>query len=652
MIDFNDAGKQGAVFEDAEDRRARISGGLKNRIRDLVKYLYPKAVFSGQDARIGDVSGARGSSLSIALAPYDKAGMWIDHAEHGERGDALALWARVHSIDIHRDFARVLTECEAWLGGSPPAAAQARHEIEAAKPAEPEPTKELEHIYVYRSAEGEKLCEIRRYRLSNGEKTFLPITDGVPRMPDVRPLYGLDKWKEASRIVIVEGEKCVDALDSIGVHATSAMGGSGTDIAKTDWAPLSGREILLWPDNDSAGRNYMDRLFAHLVAAGQDVRIIPVPEAAKAKWDAADAVEEGVNIQALLKVASTSSHGLRGYWLEEIAYAYEPELVEGLIPAHGVGVVYGPSSAGKSFVTVDWAMTIASGGKVLNRFTEAVGVLYFAAEGQAGLRKRLVAVRQARDMDDVVLPFNYLPALLDLSRAETGDIERLCLYAQEASVEMALRGRALRVVIVDTLAAAAPSADENAQKDMGPVMLAFHRMAQRLDAVVILVAHTGKDITRGLRGWSGIRANADFAIECRVDKDEETGETTRRSLWFEKCKDGPDGFVLADYVLRQVKLGVKRSSEPDTTCIVDWQPPQLAVQKAVRPYSGPLQRIIDMLQNESKTTIEVAAELGVDRSNAGKKLRKLEQDGAIFTRDDGPRKIWVLCNDGLPSSKQ
>jgi hypothetical protein len=127
-----------------------------------------------------------------------------------------------------------------------------------------------------------------------------------------------------------------------------------------------------------------------------------------------------------------------------------------------------------------------------------------------------------------------------------------------------------------TLAAAAPSADENVSRDMGPVMLSFHRMAADLGCVVILVAHTGKDVARGLRGWSGIRANVDFAIECRVEKDEETGETVSRRLWFEKCKDGPDGFVLAEYHLKTTFLGPKPSGEQDTTCWVDYSAPPKA----------------------------------------------------------------------------
>ena len=649
MIDFNSAPRQG-VLEDATLKRERVRKGLQARVREFVRYLYPRAVMTPRDARIGDASGARGYSMSISLTADETAGRYIDHANGNEKGDIFGLYAVAHNLDPHRDFPQILAECDQWLGGAPAPRAEVRHKVEAAKPVEPEPTSTIEAKYVYRDKAGKKVCEVARMALSNGKKTFV-VPGG---MPTPRPLYGLERWHTSAFVVLVEGEKCADALTSIGVDATTLMGGSSTIIDKSDLTPLAGKTVILWPDNDAPGFKLMDDLAGPLAAIGCIVQRLNPPAGKPDKWDAADGVAEGFDVVGFLKARdepAPPAHGLAGQWIDDIAYAYEPELIEGLIPSNGVGVIYGPSSAGKSFITVDWAMRIASGGRVLGRFTEASGVLYFAAEGQGGLRKRLVAARQAHGLDEVVIPLNYLPALLDLSRTETGDVEKLSLYAEDVAREMKSRGAPLRIVVIDTLAAAAPSADENTQKDMGPIMLAFHRMANRLGAVVLLVAHTGKDVVRGLRGWSGIRANADFAIECRVDKDEDTGETSRRSLWLEKAKDGRDGFTLSDYALRVVEMGTKRSGEPDTTCRVDYVAPApvTASGKAPQAFTGAYKTIMDFLATEPKTTMEVAAELSIDRSNAFKKLRLLERDGAIFSRLDGARSIWVVCNDGLHS---
>lgn len=56
---------------------------------------------------------------------------------------------------------------------------------------------------------------------------------------------------------MTEGEKCADALCKCGQLATTSAGGAKSPH-KTNWAPLAGREVILVPDNDNAGREYRD----------------------------------------------------------------------------------------------------------------------------------------------------------------------------------------------------------------------------------------------------------------------------------------------------------------------------------------------------------------------------------------------------------
>lgn len=670
MIDFNDALPQSVLSNVTElpaVRKARVLRAVQLRIRDLVRTLYPHATGLKSDtARIGGLSGEAGQSLAIALSPINSAGLWKEFNEGGgvrDSGDVFDLYALAHGM-TRRDLPRVVEELDAWCGGSPPAYVQKRHEAMAAKPPPPAKHEEIVSTFPYLSSTGEALFETCRieYRDDAGAKVLRengkPEKIYKPRRPDGSWGYPPGQWSlyripdidRAQDVVLVEGEPCADALNGIGITATTAPGGSSVKPEKVDWRPLAGKSVTLWPDNDPPGMKFMGEIAAHLRTIGCTVRLLAPPPGKPEKWDAADGVAEGFNVVGFLKGEAPPAHGLNGQWIDEIAYAYEPELIEGLIPSRGVGVIFGPSSAGKSFVTVDWAVRIASGSRVLDRFTEPSGVLYFAAEGQGGLRKRLVAARQAHGMDEVVLPFNYLPALLDLSRAETGDVERLCLYAEDVAREMQARGAPLRIVIIDTLAAAAPSADENAQKDMGPIMLAFHRMANRLGAVVLLVAHTGKDVARGLRGWSGIRANADFAIECRVDKDEDTGETSRRSLWLEKAKDGRDGFTLSDYALRVVQMGSKRSGEPDTTCRVDYADPQPAApEPAGKPLSKSARLVMTLLSEGPKFVKELVEETGLKRPTVQLILSDLAVSRHVYAKEADGAKLWyMLENEATP----
>ncbi len=91
------------------------------------------------------------------------------------------------------------------------------------------------------------------------------------------------------------------------------------------------------------------------------------------------------------------------------------------------------------------------------------------------------------------------------------------------------------LVIVDTFAQVTPGANENAGEDMGLALTNAKVLRDVSGAMVLLVHHSGKDATRGARGWSGIKAAMDAEIEV-VKHD--TGE---REIRLTKMKDGDDG---------------------------------------------------------------------------------------------------------------
>lgn len=71
------------------------------------------------------------------------------------------------------------------------------------------------------------------------------------------PLYNVGRVKDASLIVVVEGEKDVHSLHKYNIVAVTSAGGS-KNAQGTNWLPLSGKAVVLWPDNDPAGRDYME----------------------------------------------------------------------------------------------------------------------------------------------------------------------------------------------------------------------------------------------------------------------------------------------------------------------------------------------------------------------------------------------------------
>ena len=91
--------------------------------------------------------------------------------------------------------------------------------------------------------------------------------------PDLQPARSGEQPK--APVVICEGEKAADAAAAIFPQSivTTSSGGAGA-AAKTDWSPLAGRRVLIWPDNDEAGPKYAREVAAILAALDCEVSII------------------------------------------------------------------------------------------------------------------------------------------------------------------------------------------------------------------------------------------------------------------------------------------------------------------------------------------------------------------------------------------
>lgn len=121
----------------------------------------------------------------------------------------------------------------------------------------------LETTYKYTNPETRAVeFTVARYNVE-GRKRFAQIspTNGgwIHRAPQGKlPLYNRARVHDAHSVIVVEGEKPVHALHDIGIVATTSPGGAGK-ANKTDWSPLAGKNVYLWPDNDErdpkTGRN-------------------------------------------------------------------------------------------------------------------------------------------------------------------------------------------------------------------------------------------------------------------------------------------------------------------------------------------------------------------------------------------------------------
>lgn len=360
FFDFNDAPDRIEPCHDKDELRNR----LLDHLEAVLMYLFPNGRRQGSRFVVGNVQGDGGDSLVIELEG-PKRGVWIDFAT-GESGDVLALWAAVRGFALPRDFGELLDDVGDWLVVPSsfipaPAKPSAAHDTLGPHTAK----------WDYRSADGELLACVYRYDTPE-LKQYRPwdVASRQTRMPDPRPLYNLPAVAGANTVVLVEGEKCADALMSLGIVATTAMGGAATALAKTDWAPLAGKTVIFWPDHDEAGARYADTVIPKLLSIGANVRCIHVPADKPKKWDAADAVADGSDIQALLASATPLScrkaerHFDITQWRACERFTGDPQprrwLIEGVFPLAQAALVAAGGGVGKSFLLLALAREVAA----------------------------------------------------------------------------------------------------------------------------------------------------------------------------------------------------------------------------------------------------------------------------------------------------
>lgn len=219
--------------------------------------------------------------------------------------------------------------------------------------------------------------------------------------------------------------------------------------------------------------------------------------------------------------------------------------IKGILPESGLATIYGPSGSGKSFLALDMAEAIASGSRWFGHRTYQRTVVYIALEGEAGYKNRLEAWEMTYGQSPQGISFVLQPFKL----TDATDVASMSTTVPPKSV-----------IIIDTLNRAAPTADENSSKDMGEIIDGAKRLQLATDSLVILVHHTGKDRSRGLRGHSSLHAALDAAIEV-------IHEPPNRAFSVAKAKDGAMGqpfpFSLDSHV-----IGVDTDGDPITSCTI------------------------------------------------------------------------------------
>lgn len=309
---------------------------LKFSLEPLLAKLFPDgpSITTASAFRFG----AKGS-LSVTHCG-EKSGQFYDF-EKGEGGGPLKLiqnrlgmdkqeataWAREFvgvsdNLELPQQSQKKVPsqEPKEWVSLKPPANAPAPSDrqvgdyVETAR-------------YPYKNAKGELLHYVLRLEDKEGNKITPPLSYGYYLGKDEKPhwkmkgfdhgeekrtLYNLDCLEKnpLAPVIVVEGEKTADVapfnlkeeLKNKETIAVTWMGGCGA-VSKTDWTPLAGRDVLIWPDNDKGGFKAAKEIESELFRVGaKEIKTIDrewLSKTFEEKWDLADPWPKGLKCKDL-----------------------------------------------------------------------------------------------------------------------------------------------------------------------------------------------------------------------------------------------------------------------------------------------------------------------------------------------------------------
>lgn len=187
-------------------------------------------------------------------------------------------------------------------------------------------------------------------------------------------------------------------------------------------------------------------------------------------------------------------------------------LITGILPTRSLGVIHGQPGCCKTFLALDWGLSVAKGFDWRGRSVQQGNVVYVLAEGWHGLSSRVEAWKANNGVlsdDRSGVAFLGRPIRL---------IDSCDIAAFGNSIEA--MGVYPTLVVVDTLARNSTGIDENSAKEMGQIISNCDLLRQRFDCAVLLVHHSTKGGLSAptLRGSSALNGAADTVVSVKKDE--------------------------------------------------------------------------------------------------------------------------------------
>jgi hypothetical protein len=368
------------------------------------------------------------------------------------------------------------------------------------------------------------------HRIKQKYAPFSKNIDGtwsLKRPEGTMPLYYKAKHIDKP-ILVSEGEKATLGAEKIYEGDCATWHGGVNSWQKSDWSPLYGKEVWIFPDNDEAGFKCANEIADMLTKNKSTVKVVTPPPHFEDKddlWDAhkrddfptsGDLVTyiEGMDEFKEVKAPRAS---LYFQTVDEImSNITEPDwLIDKCIERGTVTSIFGAAKSGKSFIAIDMACAVASGRTFYGYETKPATVLYLAGEGFTGVGRRIKSHEQHHDYS-----LKNKPLLVSNRGTRIGDNEDF-KNLQEVCRNIEKEQGSIGMIIVDTLARNY-GLNENSTEDMNKFIQHIDDLKEEFNASIIIVHHTGHGSGARSRGSSVLPAALDY--EFKVDRDKNSDD--------------------------------------------------------------------------------------------------------------------------------
>ena len=536
--------------------------------------------------------------------------------------------------------------------------------------------------FVYTDEAGEPLYRVVRRvgkRFHQERWTGSEWLNGQGVMKDVRlvpyRLPDLGRVPRGALVFVLEGEKDADRLVKEGLVATTNVGGAGSFGASL-MPFFAGLSVVVLPDNDATGAAHAADVAAKLTGVAADVKVLDLPGLGD-KGDVSDWLGDGHLVDELLDLVDATepwagsvpvgSHlsideddgelprpgGLELFHVTEViarVAARGPRrfLFRGLWSESDHGVIGAEDKAGKSWMGLDAAVSVASGAPFLGFVpTEVTGpvVVFLGEGGEAKTLRRLHAVCAERK---VVL--EELPLYLCFR------VPRLTDELAMAVVEEWVADKRPALTLIDPLYLAARGAKGSDLYAMGEHLEAVQAITQRHLSALMVLTHwnqTGRGTGSERFTGAGPSAWGRVLFSVAVETRSENRRTKKTSVVL-------SAEVRGDEVADE-KLRFKRevwADDPDdlssplhyVVTRLDPEPDDPLTQGMTRS----ARRVFDVLGSGARMTVrnigdDVAQKFGpLTRQTIQKALDELLKGGLVDSDNPGPGKTarwWVSDDD-------